>query len=266
MMIKSEAQQTTSPLFLDEEENNLEDVGNTLINTALPFDRCVKIDKEFEEELEDREAQMDKREFLHELPKIKTTISKSKKDVLSWVGTKNILLWVCEKFLTPAVGTVISAASLCAIVICLVVSGLSDDLISAGVAGAFFTFLAVVAFFWTAGEEVNNIGYIHRKLDTEDYLISNYVVDCPKSIKIELYECLKLKKELYARYVPQKQELQLFTNNGEVSYYMEVDSYESVKNLDKDDFEYQLSYFANQLIPNKFYRISDIIIDKAVEN
>lgn len=56
MMIKSEAQQTTSPLFLDEEENNLEDVGNTLINMALPFDRCVKIDKEFEEELEDREA------------------------------------------------------------------------------------------------------------------------------------------------------------------------------------------------------------------
>lgn len=38
MMIKSEAQQTTSPLFLDEEENNLEDVGNTLINTALPLD------------------------------------------------------------------------------------------------------------------------------------------------------------------------------------------------------------------------------------
>lgn len=108
MMIKSEAQQTTSPLFLDEEENNLEDVGNTLINTALPFDRCVKIDKEFEEELEDREVQMDKREFLHELPKIKTTTSKSKKDVLSWVGTKNILLWVCEKFLTPAVGIGIS--------------------------------------------------------------------------------------------------------------------------------------------------------------
>lgn len=47
---------------------------------------------------------------------------------------------------------------------------------------------------------------------------------------------------------------------------MEVDSYESVKNLDKDDFEYQLSYFANQLIPNKFYRISDIITDKAVKS
>ena len=173
---------------------------------------------------------------------------------------------MCEKFLTPAVGTVISAAFLCSIVVGLVVSGLSDDLISAGVAGALFTFLAVVAFFWSAGEEVSNIGYIHRKLDTEDYLISNYVVDCPKSIKIELYECLKLKKELYARYVPQKQESQLFTNDGEVSYYMEVDPYESVKDLDKNDFEYQLSCFTNQLIPNKFYRISDIITDKAVKN
>ena len=266
MMSKSQAQQTTSPLFIDEEENNLDGVRGTLINATLPFDRCVNIDKELEEELEDREVQMDKREFLHELPKIKTTTSKSKKDVLSWVGTKNILLWVCEKFLTPIVGIVISAAFLCAIVICLVVSGLSDDLISAGVAGALFVLLAVVAFFWTAGEEVDNIGYIHRKLDAGDYLISNYVVDCPKSIKIELYECLRLKKELYARYVPQKQELQLFTNDGEVSYYLEVDPYESVKDLDRDDFEYQLSYFANQLIPNKFYRISDIITDKAVKS
>lgn len=71
MMIKSQAQQTTSPLFVDEEENNLEDVGNTLINTALPFDRCVKIDKEFEEELEDREVQMDKREFLQKFLKLR---------------------------------------------------------------------------------------------------------------------------------------------------------------------------------------------------
>lgn len=226
MMSRSEAQQTSSPLFrekVQEQQDNLKD--------TLPFDRCIRVDEEFEKDLEDKEVLIDKREFLYELPKIKTTISKSKKDILSWVGIKNITLWVMDKFIKPAVGTVISAASLCAIVICLVVSGLSDDLISAGVAGAFFTFLAVVAFFWTAGEEVNNIGYIHRKLDTEDYLISNYVVDCPKSIKIELYECLKLKKELYARYVPQKQELQLFTNNGEVSYYMEVVSKTLIKTI-----------------------------------
>ena len=34
MMSRSEAQQTTSPLFVDEEEN---DVENVVIDTALPF-------------------------------------------------------------------------------------------------------------------------------------------------------------------------------------------------------------------------------------
>lgn len=49
MMSQSEAQQTTSPLFVDEEDD-LEDVGNTIVNTALPFDKCLNVDKQCEEE------------------------------------------------------------------------------------------------------------------------------------------------------------------------------------------------------------------------
>lgn len=45
MMSRSEAQQTTSPLFVDEEENDLEDVENVVIDTALPFDKCLNVDK-----------------------------------------------------------------------------------------------------------------------------------------------------------------------------------------------------------------------------
>ena len=37
MMSKSQAQQTSSLLFLDEEENDLEDAENVVIDTALPF-------------------------------------------------------------------------------------------------------------------------------------------------------------------------------------------------------------------------------------
>lgn len=109
MMSRSEAQQTSSPLFVDREETDLED--------TLPFDRCLKADEELEEDLEEREVRIDKREFLYELPKIKTTIHRSKKDILSWAGTKNVLAWVRDKFLVPVVGIIISTVIL--IVTCL---------------------------------------------------------------------------------------------------------------------------------------------------
>ena len=86
------------------------------------------------------------------------------------------------------------------------------------------------------------------------------MVDCPATVKIKLNEYVKFEKELYIRYVPQKQELQFFTNGGKVSYYT------LEKSSDKNDFEYHMNYFANQLIPNKFYLISDIITDKAPRN
>lgn len=70
--------------------------------------------------------------------------------------------------------------------------------------------LAAVAFFCSLGEEVSDVGYIYRKLDSEDYLISNRVVDCPTAIKLKLYEYIRFEEELYIKYVPQKQEVQFF--------------------------------------------------------
>lgn len=138
--------------------------------------------------------------------------------------------------------------------------GLSDELFSSVMAGALFAMLATVAFFCSLGEEVSNVGYIYRKLDSEDYLISNRVVDCPTAIKLKLYEYIRFEEELYIKYVPQKQEVQFFTNEGKVSYYT------LEKSADRNDIKYQWHYFTSQLIPNKFYRISDIITDKAVKN
>jgi hypothetical protein len=253
MMSRSEAQQTSSPLFrekVQEQQDNLKD--------TLPFDRCIRVDEEFEKDLENKEVLIDKREFLYELPNIKTTISKSKKDILSWVGIKNITLWVMDKFVKPAVGIGISITIF--FLTALNSLGLSDELFSSVVAGALFAMLAAVAFFCSLGEEVSNVGYIYRKLDSEDYLISNRVVDCPTAIKLKLYEYIRFEEELYIKYVPQKQEVQFFTNEGKVSYYT------LEKSADRNDIRYQWGYFASQLIPNKFYRISDIITDKAVKN
>ncbi len=57
-----------------------------------------------------------------------------------------------------------------------------------------------------------------------------------------------------------KQEVQFFTNKGKVGYYT------LEKSADRNDIRYQWHYFTAQLIPNKFYRISDIITDKAVKS
>lgn len=250
MMSKSQARQTSSPLFLDEEETDLED--------TLPFDRCIKADEEFEEDLEEREVRMDKREFLCELPKIKTTPFKSKKDILSWTGTNNVLAWARDKFIKPIIGICISAIIF--IVCCFNPLGLSIELFSGIMAGALFIFIVAIAYFWSLGEEVSSIGYIYRKLDSEDYLISNRVVDCPSRVKIYLYNDIKYNKELYIRFVPKKQEVQFFTNEGKVTYYWVK------KSTDKNSFDYQMYYFAKQLIPHNFYRISDIVTDKAPRN
>ena len=209
IMSRSEAQQTSSPLFVDREETDLED--------TLPFDRCLKADEELEEDLEEKEVRMDKREFLCELPKIKTTPFKSKKDILSWTGTKNVLAWVRDKFLTPIIGTGIS--TILFIIYCFNPLGLSIELYAGIMAGALFIFIVSIAYFWSLGAEVSSVGYICRELESDDYLISNYVVDCPATVKIKLNEYIKFDRELYIRYVPQKQELQFFQNNGEVSYY-----------------------------------------------
>lgn len=82
-----------------------------------------------------------------------------------------------------------------------------------------FIFIVSITYFWSLGEEVSSVGYIYRKLDREDYLISNHVVDCPSKVKIYLYKDIKCNKELYIRFVPQKQELQFYTNDGKVTYY-----------------------------------------------
>ena len=253
MMSRSEAQQTSSPLFRDDER----EVQNTIKDT-LPFDRCLKADEEFEEDSEEREVRMDKREFLYELPKIKTTPFNSKKDILSWAGNKNVLAWVRDKFLTPIIGTGIS--TILFIIYCFNPLGLSIELYAGIMADALFIFIVSIAYFWSLGEGVSSVGYIYRKLDSEDYLISNHVVDCPSKVKIYLYKDIKCNKELYIRFVPQKQELQFYTNDGKVTYYWVE------KSADKNDFEYQMYYFAKQLIPNKFYIISDIITDKALRN
>lgn len=90
MMSKSQAQQTSSLLFLDEEENDLEDAENVVIDTALPFDKCLSIDKQCEEEENEDKKNREMLEYQRLLGDAKTTLKDSKKQIDNWLG-KEIL-------------------------------------------------------------------------------------------------------------------------------------------------------------------------------
>ena len=89
MMSRSEAQQTTSPLFVDKEDD-LEDVENVVIDTALPFDKCLSIDKQCEKEENIDKKNREMLEYRHKLGDVKTTLKDSKKQIDNWFG-KEIL-------------------------------------------------------------------------------------------------------------------------------------------------------------------------------
>ena len=77
-MSRSEAQQTTSPLFVDKEDD-LEDVENVVIDTALPFDKCLSVDKQCEEEENINRKNREMLKYQNKLGDAKTTLKDSKK-------------------------------------------------------------------------------------------------------------------------------------------------------------------------------------------
>ena len=85
MISRSEAQQTTSPLFVDEEDN-LKDVENIVIDTALPFDKCLSVDKQCEEEENEDKKNREFLEYYHKLGEARTTVKDSKKQIDNWFG------------------------------------------------------------------------------------------------------------------------------------------------------------------------------------
>lgn len=221
---------------------------------TLPFDRCVKIDKEFEKEQEKREVLEDLVSFNSQLGLIKTTQSESKKAVYDWVGTDTILRWRCKKYLFPILCLTITFGLLFYALFCSLTEKPYIN-IEVSVLVAIIFFLLYV-FFGAEGLD-EKFEHVKNKMNEYEYLIATDVVDCPLLVKYKLVDSLWENKKLYIRFVPNKKELQFFSNSEEVSYWFLKET------TDKNNLEYQMNYFASQLIPNKFYRISDIITDVA---
>lgn len=272
MMSKSQAQQTSSLLFLDEEENDLEDAENVVIDTALPFDKCLSIDKQCEEEENEDKKNREMLEYQRLLGDAKTSLRDSKKQIDGWFGKDIMFKYKLNHTIIGIIGLAMMAALIYFIPI-IIKSDLDyHDMILNGMKlfmnGAISIFIVLLTFMvFTLLFELIIIfkrDLIEKKMSREDYLINSNIVDCPMKIKRELFDDLVEYKYLYVSYDKKENILKFYNNYSNESLY-EYDLNENKNFTDRDSLEYQYWYLAKQLEDGKFYRIADIITNEAIK-
>lgn len=265
MMSRSEAQQTTSPLFVDKEEN-------VAIDTALPFDKCLSIDKQCEKEENEDKKNREMLEYQRQLGEAKTTLKDSKKQIDGWFGKDIMFKYKLNHTSIGIIGLVMIVALIYFIPI-IIKSDLDyHDMILNGMKlfmnGAISIFIVLLTFIvFTLLFELIVIfkrDLIEKKMSRDDYLINSNIIDCPMKIKREMFDDLVDRKYLYISYDKKENILKFYKDDSNESSY-EYDLNENKNFIEKDSLEYQYWYLAKQLEDDKFYRISDIITDIAVK-
>lgn len=272
MMSKSQVQQTSSPLFLDEEENDLEDVENVVIDTTLPFDKCLSVDKQCEKEENEDKKNREMLEYKRQLGEAKTTLKDSKKQIDGWFGKDIMFKYKLNHTSIGIIGLVMIVALIYFIPI-IIKSDLDyhDKILNSMklfMNGAISIFIVLLTFtVFTLLFELIVIfkrDLIEKKMSREDYLINSNIVDCPMKIKRELFDDLVDRKYLYISYDKKENILKFYKDYSNEALY-EYDLNKNRNFTEKDSLEYQYWYLCKQLKDGKFYRISDIITDEAIK-
>ena len=269
MMSQSEAQQTTSLLFVDEEENDVENVVN---DTALPFDRCLSVDKQCEEEENTNKKNREMLEYQRKLGDAKTTLKDSKKQIDNWLGKNIIFKYRLNYIIIGIIGLVMIAALIYFIPI-IIKSDIDyhDTILNYmklfmnGIISIFIVLLTFILFTLLFDLIIMfKRELVEKKMSRDDYLINSNIVDCPMKIKTELFNDLVDRKYLYISYDKKKNILKFYKDYSNEALY-EYNLNEHKNFIEKDSLEYQYWYLCKQLKDNKFYRISDIITDNAIK-
>lgn len=269
MMSQSEAQQTTSPLFVDEEEN---DVENVVIDTALPFDRCLSVDKQCEEEENTNKKNIEMLEYQRKLGDAKTTLKDSKKQIDNWLGKDIMFKYRLNHTIIGIIGLVMIAALIYFIPI-IIKSDIDyhDTILNYmklfmnGIISIFIVLLTFILFTLLFDLIIMfKRELVEKKMSRDDYLINSNIVDCPMKVKTELFNDLVDRKYLYISYDKKENILKFYKDYSNEALY-EYNLNEHKNFIEKDSLEYQYWYLCKQLKDNKFYRISDIITDNAIK-
>ena len=269
MMSQSEAQQTTSPLFVDEDENNVE---NVVIDAALPFDKCLSVDKQCEEEENINRKNREMLKYQNKLGDAKTTLKDSKKQIDNWLGKNIIFKYRLNHIIIGIIGLVMIAALIYFIPI-IIKSDIDyhDTILNYmklfmnGIISIFIVLLTFILFTLLFDLIIMfKRELVEKKMSRDDYLINSNIVDCPMKIKTELFNDLVDRKYLYISYDKKENILKFYKDYSNEALY-EYNLNEHKNFIEKDSLEYQYWYLCKQLKDNKFYRISDIITDNAIK-
>lgn len=273
-MSQSEAQQTTSPLFVDKEEN---DVENVVIDTALPFDKCLNVDKQCEEEENTNKKNREMLEYQHKLGNAKTTLKDSKKQIDNWLGKEILFKYRLNYIVIGIIGLVMIVTLIYYMPILTAVEVKGNyynysetffnaiKLFAGGFMAIGVTLVTVLIFmliFVTI--VVLKRDLIEKKMSREDYLINSNVIDCPMKIKRELFDDLVDREYLYISYNEKENSLKFYKDYSNEAL-CEYNLNENKNFIERDSLEYQYWYLCKQLKDNKFYRIADIITDEAIK-
>lgn len=237
--LTQEEQRKNSPFTLEAVLEEEPDANNDYINDALPFDKCLKADTQADEEEK-------KRRLYSQLGTAETTKEQSEKEIREWLGMGTIIKTIFKTICSPAIAFAISIGT----TIWLWDPSQNDlNNILSGI--SLVIGLCVLASI--ANAEYN---FIPTKMNEKDYMIKEDVVDCPIAVKNRFLYHVKI-DELYGKVNAQKNCFEWLNNNGECCLCWTFE-----RSKDKNGFDYQIRYLADQLEAGKVYRLSDIITDK----
>lgn len=248
-------QDSPSILEIALEEEKESNTRLNKINDALPFDKCLKADKQADEEEKRRKW------YTISWGQLKQQRSKAKKWLEKGIFIKTILKTnLLETMVFPiSVGGVIVLWKLLSFFLdnSEQIPTSAAEMLKTTFLAFSFCILVVTAYSFLFDIFMASHNLITAKMSEKDYMIKEDVVDCPIAVKNKFLSHIKA-NELYGRVNTKKNCFEWLNNDGECCHYWAFE-----KPKDKYDMEYQMKYLADQLEAGKVYRLADIITDKA---
>ena len=228
----------------------------------LPYDKCVEIDMEVEEESNNNKIPSQNN--------VLTTNWESKKVVSKWVGSP------AKYFSKVELDKILSVLPTLIFVLLVMPTVVTIRFYLERNTTDFNTMLIGLPILWTitipliffTSLEKQIYTLIERKMKREDYLVPSGAIDCPISYKKLL--SIWLFSEFEATYIKSvKGELLIYSEDGKLIKRGEdtiiPENHENIKRFCNADNK-EKKYLTNQMIDNRFYKISDIITDVPVEH
>lgn len=228
----------------------------------LPYDKCVEIDVEVEEESNNNKIPSQNN--------VLTTNWESKKAVSKWAGSP------AKYFSKVELDKILSVLPTLIFVLLVMPTVVTIRFYLERNTTDFNTMLICLPILWTitipliffTSLEKQIYTLIERKMKREDYLVPSGAIDCLISYKKLL--SIWLFSEFEATYIKSvKGELLFYSEDGKLikrgDDMIIPENHENIKRFCNADNK-EKKYLTSQMIDNRFYKISDIITDVPVEH